>query len=391
MYRSFLICVIVFLAGLSASGRDSLSIRKVSHEVTLATSAGYNLPSHGYYRGYNPAGRPIYANSSLHLEYGFGFNKQTRLGGLYPGMTQGVGVSALTFYDHELMGTPVVAYVFQTGRLLELNQNLDLDYRWNLGGSWGWKRTEMVGTRSNVYVSVGLMLKWNLSDLWSISLGPEYSHFSNGDTFYPNGGANLMNLRVGVTGHLHPETDDDDRSMIKEYESELRSRGFADRMSYDLSVCGGFRAGKVTEGTYALINEIFPFFCLNFTPLYRLSRYFSVGTSLDVLADRSADIYDVEKDDKTLEVISFKRPGLGSQVAAGLSARADVTLSLFALGAGFGGFVLGSSNSLRGVYVTFSLKAFVTERLFLNMTYRLSSRNYTHNLMYGIGWRFGSK
>lgn len=391
MSRHFLIWLILLSVCITAAGKDSLSMRKVQHEISVAASAGYNLPSHGYYNGFNPAGRPIYANSSLHLEYGIGFNRQTLLGSLYPGVTQGVGVSMLTFYNHELMGTPGVAYLFQTGRLLGLSQNLNLDYRWNLGGSWGWKRTEMVGTRTNVYVNVGLMLTWELSDKWSLSLGPEYFHFSNGDTFYPNGGANLMNLRVGVTGYLHPEADDKDRTAIKEYEAELRGRSLADRMSYDLSLCGGFRAGKVTEGTYATINETFPFFCVNFTPLYRLNRHFSVGAALDVLADRSADIYDVVKDDETLEVISFKQPGLASQMAAGLSARADITLSVFTLGAGFGGFVLGSSKTLRGIYTTFSLKAFVTGRLFLNLTYRLSSRNYTHSLMYGIGWRLGSR
>ena len=49
----------------------------------------------------------------------------------------------------------------------------------------------------------------------------------------------------------------------------------------------------------------------------------------------------------------------------------------------------GNTDSLKGLYTTFSLKDFVSRRLFLNVTYRLSSRNYTHNMMYGIGWRFG--
>lgn len=389
MYRSLLICVIVFLAGLSASGRDSLSIRKVSHEITLAASAGYNLPSHGYYRGYNPSKRPIYLNSSLHIEYGVGFGPHTRLGALYPGVVQGVGLSCLTFYSHDLMGTPAFAYVFQKGRIAELTPCTGLDYKWSLGGSYGWKKTEMIGSSANIYVNVGLVLTWDITRHLSLQFGPEFTHCSNGDTRYPNGGANLLNLRVGVTGHMGRSMEEPDRNVINEYESELRSARFSDRMSYDLVLCGGWRAGKVTSGTYALINEPFPFVAVNFAPMYRLDRHFSVGASLDLIADRSSGIYAVVLDESKKNVLDYKLPPLSRQLAAGISVRADITMPIFTIGVGAGGFVLGNHSTLSGLYTTFCLKAFVTECLFLNVSYRLSSRNYTHNMMYGIGWKFG--
>lgn len=388
MFRSFLICIMVFLAGASAAGRDSLSVRNVHHDITVAASAGYNLPTHGYYKGYNLSGSPIYVNSALHLEYGVGLNPQTRVGALYPGVVQGAGLSCLTFYRHDLMGTPAFAYIFQTGRILDLSPVLGLDYRWDLGGSFGWKKNEMIGSGANIYVNVGLMLTWDVSECLSLHAGPQFSHCSNGDTCYPNGGANLIDLRVGVTGHLDRTGVKPDRSVIDEYESELRAASFADRMSYDLILCGGWRAGKVTSGAYALINESFPFAAVNFAPSYHLNRYFSVGASLDLLADRSAGIYDVMKDADD-EVVSYKLPGLARQTAAGLSLRGDITMSVFTIGAGFGGFLLAGTDSLKSLYTTFSLKAFISRRLFLNVTYRLSSRNYTHNMMYGIGWRFG--
>ena len=40
------------------------------------------------------------------------------------------------------------------------------------------------------------------------------------------------------------------------------------------------------------------------------------------------------------------------------------------------------------LYATFSLKAFLTKRLFLYVGYRFNSTQYTHNLMYGLGMRF---
>ena len=386
--RHIISLMILLLSAFHAGGSDSLGVRRLHHDLTLAASGGYDLPSHGYYNGYNPFGKPIRGNSSLHIEYGFGFTDATRAGRLYPGVTQGIGLSACTFYDNELMGTPVFAYMFQKARICEFKSGFGLDYSWNLGASYGWRVSDMIASPWNVYVNVGLQLSWDVSRRWTLGFGPEFTHCSNGDTAYPNGGANLINMKLALTRHFVEVPSGKDRTSVLEYESLLRQKRFVDRMHYDLVLAGGWRAGKVTGETYALINKAFPFFGLNFMPMYRLDRHFSVGASLDLLADRSADIYDVVRDEETREVVSYSQPPLHRQIAAGLSLRGDITMPVFTVGAGVGGFVLGGGNSLKGLYTTFTLKAFVTERLFLNVTYRLSSRNYTHNLMYGLGWRF---
>lgn len=388
MARHIFTVFIILMTCVSAAGRDTVAVKSLYHDISAAVSGGYNLPSHGYYRGYNPAGRPLYANSSLHFEYAFGFNPQTRQGSLYRGVTQGIGLSGLTFFDHELMGTPVFAYIFQKARILDFRPGLGFDYKWDLGASYGWQRTEMVGSRTNIYINVGLMLTWDISKSWSVSLGPEFSHCSNGDTCYPNGGANLINLRAAVTGHAVPCHASADRSAINEYETSLRHKNFARRIHYDLVLFGGWRSGKVNDEVYAIINKPFPFCGINFMPMYRLDRHFSVGASLDLIADRSSGIYDIVFDDEKENVLDYKLPPLSRQLAAGLSVRADITMPIFTVGVGAGGFVLGNHSTLSGLYTMFCLKAFVTERLFLNVSYRLSARNYTHNMMYGLGWRF---
>jgi hypothetical protein len=344
MRRYILVTLIFLSAALSAAGRDSLY-----HDISFAASAGYNLPSHGFYRGHNPSGRPIPANTSYHLKYAFGYQPGTRPGSLYPDVSQGIGLAALTFYAPSIMGSPVLAYIFQNVRILDISPEVGVNYAWELGGSYGWRRNDIIESRANIYVNVGLMLSWDMSQLWTLTLGPEFSHYSNGDTKYPNGGANLINFKVGLTGHAVPETGSVDRSVAREYESELREKPFADRMEYDLVLFGGMRSGKVTDGTYALINEAFPFFGLNFMPSYRLSKHFSAGASLDLLADRSANLYDVVKDSDNREVLSYKQPSMGKQVAAGVSVRGEITMPIFTVGIGVGGFVLGNGNSLRGL------------------------------------------
>ena len=198
----------------------------------------------------------------------------------------------------------------------------------------------------------------------------------------------MFNLKVGVTGHAVTKRGESDRRVINEYEKELRQKSFAERMEYGLILSEGFRAGKVTGMFSRVINDKFPFFCLNFTPLYRLNRHLSAGASIDLLADRSANLYDVVYDRETKTVISYSQPEIYEQMAAGLSLKGEITMPIFTVGVGLGAFVLPSGNSLRGLYSTFSLKTFMTDRLFLNVSYRLSTKNYTHNMMYGMGVKF---
>ena len=381
--------LIVFLsAAVSADGRDSVVVNTLYHNVGVEFSAGYNLPTHGYYNGYNPLNKPLFVNSLAHLKYGFGYQPHTRPGSLYPNVTQGIGLAGCTFYTHKLMGTPVLAYIYQNAQLHQFGDDLSLDYAWELGGSYGWKKTDLIATSANVYINVGLKISYDVSEYFTLNVGPEFTHFSNGDTKYPNGGANLFNLKVGVIGHVVPMQSETDRRAIDEYESELKNKSFAERMEYDLVLFGGWRSGKYVGKRSYVINEPFPFFGLNFMPMYRLNRHFSAGLSLDLLADRSANLYDVVYDSDIKEVISYSQPELKEQVAAGLSLKGDITMPVFTVGVGVGGFVVPAGNSLRGIYSTFSLKTFVTEKLFLNISYRLSTRNYTHNLMYGMGIRF---
>ena len=387
-FRYISIIVVFLSVAFTASGRDSLDVRKFYHNAGLEFSGGYNLPSHGYYNGYNPLKKPIRANSLLHLKYGFGYQPDTWLGSLYPNVTQGFGIAGCTFYSSELMGTPVLAYIFQNVPLIQVKDGMSVDYAWELGGSYGWQQSAMIATRANIYVNVGLKLSYAVSKYLTLNIGPEFSHCSNGDTKYPNGGSNMFNLKVGVTGHAVPKYGKADRRVIDEYEEELRQKSFAERMEYDLVFLGGFRAGKVTEKKSYVINEQFPFFCLNLSPLYRLNRNLSAGASLDLLADRSANLYDVVYDSETKTVLSYEQPGIDEQMAAGLSLKGEITMPVFTVGVGFGGFVIPSGNSLRGFYSTFSLKTFMTDSVFLNVTYRLSTKNFTHNMMYGVGLRF---
>lgn len=355
----------------------------VTHRVTAEVRPVLNMPTHGFYRGYNDMGKAVPYAASVHLKYSFSLSPESKLGQLYPTAYQGVGVAMHSFFNHDLTGTPIIMYLFQGSRIADLGRKLSLDYEWNLGASYGWKVNEVVGSRWNIYINVGLPFTWHASTMCDLSFGPEYTHFSNGDTTFPNGGANTFGLRLGVTwkgqgaNNRKHMTEKAPGRLLIQGEPELQKQRAAERMSYDLFIYGAWRADRyIHEHKLQIINEHYAVAGLTFNPLYRLNRYFCIGPGLDIMLDRSTDL---NKETATLP--------LSHQTALGLSAKAELTMAYFSINLGAGYNVLTRTNDLKGFYTTYNLKAFVSHKLFLTMGYRLGTVNYAHNLMFGVGVR----
>ena len=360
--------------------RDSLS-----HRVSVELRPAYNMVSH-YAMRVN--GRPLNSALSLHARYAFSFSPQSRLGQLYPTAYQGVGVAAYTFMAHKTTGTPMAAYIIQGARIADFGDKLSLGYEWNFGLSWGWHPNDAMSSRCNVMINVALPLIWRVAPHWELSLTPDYTHFSNGDTSFSNGGANLFGLRLGAT-YLFDAVRT--KAVAKRYikpSEEFMGRTFAQRMSYDVIIYGGWRADRFLEGgEIYIINEVLPIFGLNFQPQYHLNRHFAVGLSLDVQADNSLNLYDGVKGENN-QVVSYSRPPFWQQLEVGVSARGEIRAPIFTIGVGVGINMFNTGYDSSRLYATFSLKAFLTKRLFLYVGYRFNSTQYTHNLMYGLGMRF---
>ena len=400
---------------------EIVETHKVIHRVTAEVRPVLNMLTHGFYRGYNDMKKAVPYAASAHLKYSFSLSPKSRLGQLYPTAYQGVGVAVHSFFNHDLTGTPVIMYLFQGSRLADLSPNISFDYEWNLGASYGWKVNEVVGSRWNIYINVGLPFTWHVNPKCDISFGPEYTHFSNGDTTFPNGGANTVGLRLGVTwkdttngstissksagtgmdmanhregSHTTNNSLDTMKApgrLLIQREPELQKQRAAKRMSYDLFIYGAWRADRyIHEGKLQIINEPHAVAGITFNPLYRLNRYFSVGPGMDIMMDRSADLGVLAKtltNTNPTENTQKATLPLTDQTACGVSAKAELTMPYFSINLGAGYNILTKANDLKGFYTTYNLKAFLSQKLFLTMGYRLGSVNYAHNLMFGVGVR----
>lgn len=350
----------------------------VVHSIGVNVRPSYVMPTHGFYNGFNSMGKALRFSESAHLNYAFQ---------LSPESYQGIGLGLQSFFAHELIGTPVSVYLFQGAPVVTLSDKITLDYEWNFGLSAGWKGDELLmGSSCNVYINVGLFAKWRISPAWDLILGPEYTHYSNGDTSFPNSGANTVNLRLGVRGYINRPEDYKPTPQIFKFEkSEFP---FAQHLTYDLTVFGAWRADRMlVNGHLNIIDKAFPIAGIQVNPLYHFNKHLSAGASLDLIYDRSANLIASVDENKQL---SYIYPSFLRQTAAGVSVRGELKMPVFAVNIGAGYNFTDAGSDLRGLYGVFALKTFLTDSLFLNVGYRLGTVLYAHNLMFGLGWRFGS-
>ena len=189
------------------------------HIAGIDVKPAYVFPTHEFFAGNNAAFSPIRKNLSVHLKYGFKFAPDTYFGRMYPHAVQGIGVGYNTFFHSSELGNPWSVYAFQTSRIASLTPRLSLDYEWNFGASFGWKKYDaesnpcnrVVGSKINAYIHLGFLLNWQLDAQTNLragigvthfSNGNTASHFSNGNTAYPNAGVNTLGASIGLTRYF---------------------------------------------------------------------------------------------------------------------------------------------------------------------------------------------
>ena len=377
---------LLLILGVATSSATPNSYTPIPQRISVALHPAYNIVSHYALRGSMTGGDKLESALSLHARYAFSFPEGSRLNERYPSAYQGFGIAAYTFYHHDFIGTPLAAYIMQGARIANFGERFSLGYEWNVGVSWGWRPNDAMNSACNIIIGVSLPLTWQITPLWELSLVPNFTHISNGDTHFSNSGANLFSLGFGVTRHFNPQQSNITARRYICASEELTSQSFAQRISYDIVLYGGWRADRFTEGgRLYVLNKRFPLGGLHFQPLYHLNDSFSVGASLDIQADSSLNLYNATTD--AAGDIGYTTPSLWQQTEVGVSLCGEIKAPIFVVGLGFGANLYKPGYDTSLFYTQFSLKAFITKRLFLYLGYRYNFKQYTHNMMYGIGIR----
>lgn len=387
-----LICgFVALIAGVAAWG-DTIPDcwhRPLQWRVGIEASAGAVPGTNAFLRGINSDNRVVNTAIAGALRADFSFDPMSKSGRLYRGVYQGIGIGINSFGAATLLGTPVSAYVYQGAPIVRFKDRLWLGYEWKFGAAFGWRHGEQSAEEENIAVStpvtahmgVALKLHYRLASRWILSVGAEGSHFSNGNTSWPNAGVNTLGGTVGVAYVVNPIPE---RPVVS---AELEREADRGRWFYDITLYGAWRKRWV-------MADDMPQFCpgrfgiagVQIAPMRRFNRYFAAGASLDMQWDESAGLEPYWVEGTHYGYIKFYRPPFGKQLSVGLSAHAELTMPIFSINVGLGYDMLRPEGNQR-FYQSLTLKTFVTRRLYINTGYRLGRFKYPQNLMLGIGIR----
>lgn len=375
-----------------ASDTDSIPSgynRRLSWHIGAEATPAYVPGTNGFLRGNNIESRKIQSALSGDVRTGFSFVPDTREGMLYRDSYQGIGIGANSFFANSLLGTPLSAYVYQGAPIVHFSERLWLGYEWRFGAAFGWKHYDeetgdgntAVSTPVTAMLGAGVKLNYALSDRWQLSLGVNGTHYSNGNTSWPNAGVNAIGVMIGVTYIISPDVRNES------VPSGLIEDANHGCWLYDIMAYGAWRKRGVYVGYEPqLCPGRFGVLGFQFSPLRKLNRYVAVGPALDMQWDESAGLEPYWVEGTTGSDIKFVRPPFGKQLSAGVSAHAELTMPIFSVNAGIGYDFISPVGEKR-FYQSLTLKTFIVRNLYLNVGYRLGDFKDPQNLMLGVGVR----
>jgi hypothetical protein len=387
--------LLLFSMTVSAQTADSLSQRPALQQVQLEIAPNYVFQTRDFLKGDNLKNRKIDQSLSFHLKYAFQFARDSYFGRLYPHAYQGIGVSYNTFFNSTEVGNPIAVYVFQGSRIAGISRQLSLDYEWNFGASFEWKPYDsnknvfnnVVGSKVNAYLNFGLYLNWRMNGNWNLRAGIDATHYSNGNTHYPNAGVNLIGARIGIA-----RTFDATYLHSAKYHPTDIVAAEKPYWCFDVAAYGATRSKGIVSENY-IVPGSFGVCGLTINPMYSLNKYVKTGLSLDGQYDESANLDQHiagHNEDDGSKLMFYRQP-FSERFSVGMSLRTEFTMPIFSINFGIGHNVIYKGDDHNGFYQVLILKTFITRNIFLHTGYRLNKFHDPENLMMGIGYRFTSR
>lgn len=368
--------------------RDAGSAKTV-HRIEAEYITGGILHTNNYLLGDNPEKRTMNHSSAVRLKYAFQAPQGSMQSAIYPGAYQGLGLARHNFNPQ--LSNPVSVFIFQGARIAPLSRRLSFNYEWNLGLTFGWNpydsRTNpdnrVIGSAVTAYIDADFYVNWRLTPWLDLNAGLSLSHYSNGNTEYPNAGLNTLGAKIGLAYCINrPATAP---------VAVRRIPAFRRHVSYDLVLFGAWRRhGMLADdgekmyalpGTYGVAG-------FNFNPMYNISHWFNAGISLDGVYDRSANMY---FEDGIIDAGRLRHPSAWRQMALGLSARAEFVMPYFTISLGAGKNIIGAHGDFAGIYEVLALKINMVRGTFLHIGYCLDDFKYPNYLMLRVGYRLNAK
>jgi hypothetical protein len=402
MWKKFFLLLsgILLVSGLSVAGNreDTIPLSNhFIHQLGMDFRPAYIIPTNPFLKGDNNQFKALKGAYSAHLRYAFKFSSSSYADHIYGGPYQGIGVAYYDFGDRQEIGNPATVYLLQGGRLARFSR-ASLNYEWNFGLSAGWTPYDIdtnpnnviIGSKINAYLNTNFYLNWVLSAKFDLTSGITLTHFSNGNTRFPNAGLNTVGLKMALVYNFNQN----EPSLSKKTQ-QPQVPEFPCHFSYDLTAFGSWRRKGVVYNDNPLASpETYEVMGFNFTSFYNMGYRLRAGISVDGVYDTSANIYTEDYIiplDGTDPGYTFYKPPLKNQLALGISARAEYVMPYFSVNIGLGTNVIHGGGDLKGLYQVLALKIETTRNSFIHIGYNLQNFKDPNYLMLGFGYRFHNK
>jgi hypothetical protein len=399
--KLLLLSGILLISRLSVAGdlEDSIPLSNhFIHQLGMEVRPAYIIPTNRFLKGENDPSKALSGGLSAHLRYAFKFSKSSYVDRIYGGPYQGIGVAFYTFGNQKEIGNPAAVYLLQGGSLAEFDSRLSLNYEWNFGLSSGWHPYDpdsnpnnvVIGSKINAYLNTNLYLNWVLSSRIDLTSGITLTHFSNGNTRFPNAGLNTAGVKMALIYNFNRK-----ESFFAEKTGQPPIPAFQRHFSYDVIAFGSWRRKGVVFNDNALASpETYEVMGFNFTSFYNIGYRLRTGISVDGVYDSSANIY---TEDYIIPIggedpgYTFYKPPLKNQLALGISARTEYVMPFFSVNIGLGANVIHGGGDLKGLYQVLALKIETTRNSFIHIGYNLQNFKDPNYLMLGFGYRFHNR
>ena len=365
---------------------------RLIHQLGAEFRPGYVFPTNPFLVGRNAAEVPIRDSYAAHLKYAFQFAPCSLPDRIWGGAYQGMGIGYYGFGNAQELGNPLAVYLFQGARIACFSSRVSFNYEWNFGVSLGWKPYDwernsynvMVGSRMNAYINTNFYVDWVLSARFNLNAGVSLTHFSNGNTRFPNAGLNMVDFKAGLVYHFNREA-----ACLSKALNRTLVPAFPRHVSYDLVAFGAWRRkGYFSEEGFVPSPNAYKVLGASLAAMYNVSYKFRTGVALDWVYDASANVFVLHDPTAPGE---FVKPPFNAQIALGVSGRVEYVMPYFIVGIGLGTNVLHRGGDLRSFYQMLSLKISMTRSTFLHVGYNLKDFRDPNFLMLGVGVRFNNK
>ena len=252
MYLRLLVASIVIAWALPSYSLQQDSIKAV-HRIAVDAVPAKIFHTNDFLRGGNEEERVMNHDMTFTLKYAFMNPDEVRPGSIHQGAYQGVGLARHEF--NRWLSNPISVYLFQGAPIINLSRRVSLNYEWNLGMAFGWNaydeetnpENKVIGSKVTAYIDVDMYLRWMLSRYIDLNAGISLSHFSNGNTTYPNLGLNTGGIRLGMAYYINRVYD----------KSASRENDDSDEVNHTFG-------RQVALGLSARSEFAMPYFSINF-------------------------------------------------------------------------------------------------------------------------------